>query len=53
MVRTFEINLNQKPAMKTTMKPIAEIRQEASRDEERLRNELEENKPEWLKRLER
>ncbi len=50
MAKTVEIHLDRKPWMKTTMKPMSEMREEASRDGERLRKELEESKPDWLKR---
>ncbi len=38
--------------MKTSVKSISEVREEASRDEVRLRKELEETKPDWMKEWE-
>ena len=52
MVKTIQIDLNQRPAMKTSVKSISEVREEASRDEVRLRKELEETKPDWMKEWE-
>ena len=49
MVKTFEIHLDRQPHVETTMKPMSEMREEAERDGARLRKELEQSKPEWLK----
>ena len=51
MVKTVEINLSKRPAMTTTMKSIAQIREEAAREESRMKKELEHSKPDWLKEL--
>ena len=51
MVKTYEIRLDRRPALKTSMKPVSELRDEAARDGRRMRKELEQSKPEWLKRF--